>query len=31
MSLWGMHALAFVGRRHVDDPELFQPYLQLLR
>ena len=31
MRQWGTHAIAFVGRRHFDDPELFEPYLQLLR
>lgn len=29
MRQWGTHAIAFVGRRHFDDPMLFAPYLQL--
>ena len=30
MRQWGTHAIAFVGRRHFDDPNLFAPYLELL-
>ena len=30
MRQWGTHAIAFVGRRHFDDPYLFAPYLELL-
>lgn len=29
MRQWGTQAIAFVGRRHFDDPHLFIPYLEL--
>jgi hypothetical protein len=28
MRQWGRHATAFVGRRHFDDPELFERYFE---
>lgn len=31
MRQWGTHAIAFVGRRHFDDADLFEPYFELLR
>lgn len=31
MRQWGRHATAFVGRRHFDDPRLFDGYFELLR
>jgi hypothetical protein len=29
MRQWGHHATAFVGRRHFDDPDLFERYFEL--
>lgn len=29
MRQWGRHATAFVGRRHFDDPDLFEKYFEL--
>jgi hypothetical protein len=29
MRQWGNHATAFVGRRHFDDPDLFERYFEL--
>jgi hypothetical protein len=29
MRQWGHHATAFVGRRHFDDPDLFDRYFEL--
>lgn len=29
MRQWGRHATAFVGRRHFDDPDLFERYFEL--
>jgi hypothetical protein len=31
MRQWGRHATAFVGRRHFDDPLLFDAYFELHR
>lgn len=31
MRQWGHHATAFVGRRHFDDPRLFDAYFELRR
>ncbi len=31
MRQWGHHATAFVGRRHFDDPLLFDAYFELHR
>jgi hypothetical protein len=31
MRQWGRHATAFVGRRHFDDPWLFERYFALDR
>lgn len=31
MRQWGHHATAFIGRRHFDDPLLFDAYFELLR
>jgi hypothetical protein len=31
MRQWGRHATAFVGRRHFDDPLLFDAYFELRR
>jgi hypothetical protein len=31
MRQWGRHATAFVGRRHFDDPRLFDAYFELRR
>jgi hypothetical protein len=28
MRIWGRHATAFVGRRHFDDPDLFEKYFR---
>lgn len=30
MRQWGHHATAFVGRRHFDDPELFDRYFEIV-
>lgn len=30
MRQWGHHATAFVGRRHFDDPDLFDRYFELI-
>jgi hypothetical protein len=30
MRQWGHHATAFVGRRHFDDPDLFERYFELI-
>ena len=30
MRQWGTHAIAFVGRRHFDDADLFAPYLEFV-
>lgn len=30
MRQWGHHATAFVGRRHFDDPELFERYFEIV-
>lgn len=29
MRQWGRHATAFVGRRHFDDPDLFEKYFEM--
>jgi hypothetical protein len=31
MRQWGRHATAFIGRRHFDDPRLFDDYFELRR
>jgi hypothetical protein len=31
MRQWGRHATAFVGRRHFDDPGLFDRYFEIVR
>ena len=31
MRQWGRHATAFVGRRHFDDPHLFDRYFEIIR
>lgn len=31
MRQWGHHATAFVGRRHFDDPDLFERYFDLVQ
>ena len=31
MRQWGHHATAFVGRRHFDDPQLFDAYFEIRR
>ena len=31
MRQWGHHATAFIGRRHFDDPDLFDRYFEVLK
>jgi hypothetical protein len=30
MRAWGRHATAFAGKRHFDDPDLFEKYFRLV-